>query len=143
MNLINLSVTQWVSAPPQKAFTRWMDAKAPGSFWHGGHRVILNPVVGGLFYVAVKHEGKIWPHFGRFLKLQRPRRAEYTWMSPATKGVESVVSVTFKARKKGTLITLRHSGVPDDKMGRQHKDGWTWILSMFAKQFAAKPSSKG
>jgi len=138
MKLTSITVRQLVSAPPKKAFDVWMDPKAPGSFWYGGYQVIHNPVVGGLFYVAVKHEGKIWPHFGRFLKLQRPRLAEYTWMSPATKGVESVVTVKFTPRKKGTMITLRHSDVPDDKMGRQHKDGWTWILSMFAQTLAAK-----
>jgi len=138
MKLTTLTVTQFISAPPEKVFDVWMDPKAPGSFWYGGHRVIHQPVVGGLFYVAVKHKGKIWPHFGRFLKLQRPRRAEYTWMSPATKGVESVVKVTFTPRKKGTLITLRHSGLPDDKMGRRHKDGWTWILSNLAEKFVPK-----
>jgi len=138
MKLTSITVRQWVPAPPKKVFDVWMDPKSPGSFWHGGHRVIYNPVVGGMFYVAVKHEGKIWPHFGRFLKVQRPRLAEYTWMSPATQGVESVVAVKFTPRKKGTLVTLKHSGLPADKMGRQHKDGWTWILSMLAQTMAAK-----
>jgi hypothetical protein len=28
--------------------------------------------------------------------------------------------------------------VPDDEMGRQHADGWTWILSMLAERFASR-----
>jgi len=29
-------------------------------------------------------------------------------------------------------VTLRHADVPDDSMGRQHKDGWTFILAAIA-----------
>jgi uncharacterized protein YndB with AHSA1/START domain len=89
--------------------------------------------VEGLFYLAVKHEGRTWPHYGRFLEIDRPRRVEYTWVSEATQGVESVVTVSLPARADGTEITLRQSGVPDDEMGRRHKDGWSWILSMLAR----------
>jgi hypothetical protein len=65
----------------------------------------VNPVVDGLFYLAVKHEGRTWPHFGRFVR-----------------------------------ITLHHSGVPDDEMGHQHKEGWTWVLSMLAERFVSGAS---
>jgi len=100
--------------------------------------------VDGLFYLAVKHEGRTWPHYGRFLQIERPRVVEYTWMSEATKGAESIVTVTMEARGDQTEVTLRHSGVPDDEMGRQHKDGWTWVLSALADALAVRrpaPSS--
>lgn len=51
----------------------------------------------------------------------------------ATKGAETIVSVTIEARGEKMELTLRHSGLPDDESGRQHKDGWTWILSRFAE----------
>jgi len=86
----------------------------------------------------VKHEGRTWPHYGRFLQLKRPRVVEYTWMSEATKGPESVVTVTMEPRGDETEVTLRHSGAPDDEMGRQHKEGWTWVLSALADAFAAR-----
>jgi hypothetical protein len=40
------------------------------------------------------------------------------------------------------VISIRRSrkiGVPDDEMGRRHKDGWTWILSKLAQRFDRKP----
>jgi hypothetical protein len=37
---------------------------------------------------------------------------------------------------------LRHAGVPDDEMGRRHKDGWTWVLSMLAERFVSAPVTK-
>ncbi len=99
--------------------------------------MILNPVVDGLFYFVVKHEGRTWPHYGRFLQIERPRLVEYTWMSEATKGAESIVTVTMEARGEETEVTLRHSGVPDDEMGRQHQEGWASVLSALAEGCAA------
>ena len=139
MKLINITVARTIPAPAQNVFDVWIDPKSPGGPWFGAERTILNPAVDGLFYFAVKHEGKTWPHYGRFLQIDRPRRVEYTWVSEATKGVESIVEVTFEARGDQTEVTLRHTGVPDDEMGQQHKEGWNWVLSMLAERFVAKP----
>jgi uncharacterized protein YndB with AHSA1/START domain len=138
MKLTDITVTRAIPAPPEQVFDVWMDAKSPGGPWFGSDRTIMNPVVDGLFYLAVSHEGRTWPHYGRFLAIDRPRRVEYTWVSEATKGVESIVAVSFESRGEQTEVTLRHTGVPDDDMGRQHKEGWTWILSMLAERFGKK-----
>lgn len=79
------------------------------------------------------------PHYGLFLLIERPHRMDYTWVSEATSGVESNVSLTSEPRGEQTDVTLCHSGAPDDEMGRQHKDGWTWVLSMLADRFASHP----
>ena len=139
MKLTNLTVARTIAAPADKVFDVWMDPKSPGGPWFGADRVIVNTVVDGLFYLAVKHEGRTWPHFGRFVQIERPGCVEYTWMSEATKGCESVVRVTFAANGEKTEVTLQHSGVPDDEMGRQHKDGWDWVLSMLAQRFEGAP----
>jgi uncharacterized protein YndB with AHSA1/START domain len=141
MNLTEVTVTRTIPAPAEKVFDVWIDPQSPGGPWFDAERVILNPVVDGLFYLAVKHQGRIWPHYGRFLQIDRPHRIEYTWMSEATKGAESVVALTFEARGDETEVTLHHSGVPDDEMGRQHKDGWAWILSALAEGLAARRSA--
>jgi hypothetical protein len=62
-------------------------------------------------------------------------------MSEATKGAESIVTVTMEAQAEQTLVTLRHSGVPDDEMGLQHQDGWAWVLSALAESFASQRSA--
>jgi uncharacterized protein YndB with AHSA1/START domain len=135
MKLIDISVSRAIPAPADKVFDVWMDPKSPGGPWFGADRVILNAVVDGLFYLAVKHEGRTWPHFGRFIAIERPRRVEYTWMSEGTQGVESVVTVTFEPQGEQTEVTLRHTGVPDDEMGRKHEQGWAWVLSKLAERF--------
>ncbi len=141
MNTVDLTVSRTIPAQAEDVFDVWMDPNSPGGPWFGTDLKIVNPVVDGVFYIAVKHEGRTWPHYGRFVRIDRPRHVEYTWVSEATKGLASFVAVTFEARGDQTEVTLRHSGVPDDAMGRQHKEGWTWVLSMLAERFAAQRST--
>lgn len=139
MHLIDLTVAHAIPAKPEEIFDLWLDADSPGGPWFGVERVLLQPVVDGLFYMAVKNEGRSWPHYGRFLRIERPRRIEYTWLSEATGGHETLVTVTFEPHGEQTTVTLHHAGVPDDERGRQHREGWSWMLSMLAQRFAARP----
>jgi uncharacterized protein YndB with AHSA1/START domain len=141
MKLTDITVARTIPAPAEKIFDVWLDQNSAGGPWFGADRIILNPVVNGLFYFAVKHEGRTWPHYGRFLRIDRPRQVEYTWMSEATKGAESIVNLTLDSRGDETEVTPRHSGVPDDEMGRQHKDGWAWVLSALADALASHRSA--
>jgi uncharacterized protein YndB with AHSA1/START domain len=138
MKLIDVTITRLIPAPVEDVFDVWIDPKSPGGPWFGAERLILNPVVDGLFYSAVKHEGRIWPHYGRFVRIERPHEVEYTWVSEATQGAESVVTVTFDPQGEHTEVTLRHTGVPDDEMGRRHEQGWAWVLSMLAERFVSR-----
>jgi hypothetical protein len=98
-------------------------------------RAIINLAVDGLFYHSVRHENRSWAHYGRFIRLERGRAIEHTWMSEGTRGLESVVTVTFDPRDRATEVTLRHANLPDDEMGRQHKDGWSWYMDVLVEKF--------
>jgi uncharacterized protein YndB with AHSA1/START domain len=141
MKLTDITVARTIPASIEKVFDTWMNPKSPGGPWFGAERVIWNPQVDGLFYIAAKNEGRSWPHYGRFIEIDRPRRVEHTWVSEATKGVESVVTVTLEPKAEQTEVTLRHAGVPDDEMGLRHQQGWTWILSMLAEALATRRSA--
>jgi hypothetical protein len=52
MNLTSVTVSQTIAAPAEKVLDVWMDPKSPGGPWFGAERVILNPVVDGLFYFS-------------------------------------------------------------------------------------------
>ena len=105
----------------------------------GGHRCSGHRGV-GLFYHVVKHEGRSWPHYGRFIRLDRGRAIEHTWVSEATRGLETVVTITLAPRGGTTEVTLHHANVPDDEMGRGHKEGWTWYLNVLAERFDKVPA---
>jgi uncharacterized protein YndB with AHSA1/START domain len=141
VNLTELKVARTVAATPETVFDLWMDTTAPGGPWYGASRLLIDAKVDGLFYFTVEFEGKTWAHYGRFIRIERPAGetagvAEYTWVSEATRGVESVVTVTFAPLGDETEVTLVHSNVPDDDMGRRHADGWTWMLNVLAERFS-------
>jgi uncharacterized protein YndB with AHSA1/START domain len=134
----DLTVSRTIPATPAEIYDVWVDPKSPGSPWFGTAKVILDAKVDGLFFHAMDHEGKRWAHYGRFVALERPQRIEHTWMSEATRGLDTVVTVTLEAKGASTHVTIHHAGVPDDAMGRQHAEGWGFMLSMLEKKFGKK-----
>ena len=134
----DLTLTRTVAATPAEVFDTWLDANSPGGPWFGTQRVILDAKVDGLFYHCVEHEGRAWAHYGRFIALDRPRRIEHTWVSDGTRGLESVVTLTFAPEGPATRVILKHSGVPDDDFGRQHGEGWAYVLGAIEARFAKR-----
>ena len=135
MKTCELTVTRVIPAAPEAVFDVWIDPKSPGGPWFGAHRVILDARVDGLFYLALGHEARIYPHYGRFVRIERPGLVEHTWMSEGTRGLESVVTVTMRASGDGTEVTLRQANVPDDEEGRKHEEGWGSALAALAERF--------
>jgi uncharacterized protein YndB with AHSA1/START domain len=133
-----LTLTRSIPASAAEVYDAWLDARSPGGPWFGCNRVILDAKVDGLFYHCVLHEGREWAHYGRFLALERPRRIEHTWVSEGTRGLESVLTVTFEPEGNKTRVTLRHTGVPDDDFGRQHGEGWNYVLGAIEERFAIR-----
>jgi len=78
MKTFDLTVSRMIHGSADEVFDVWLDPKSPGGLWYGVERAIINPVVDGLFYHVVKHEGRSWPHYGRFIRLEsRPRDRAY------------------------------------------------------------------
>ncbi len=131
-----LTLTRTIPASTEEVYDAWLDPSTPGGPWAGPGRAILQTQVDGLFYLCVDHEGREWAHYGRFTVLDRPRRIEYTWVSEATRGLESLVTLTFEHKGDKALVMLQHAGVPDDDFGHQHRDGWGGVLDAFGDLFA-------
>jgi uncharacterized protein YndB with AHSA1/START domain len=133
METIEVNVSVCVPPKPEQVFDAWLDPNASDGPWRGDGGRCLNPVVGGLFYWSDRHwsdqDGdREWGHYGRFLAIERPSRIAFTWMAEATRGLESVVTLTLIAFESGTRIELRHAGLPDDQAGHAHENAWARIL---------------
>ena len=133
-----LTVTRLIAAPPDEVYDVWIDPQSPGGPWFGPGRLIIDVKLDGLFNRIVEAGGRTFPHYGRFTVLDRPRKVEHTWMSEATRGLDTIVSTTFERDGDRTRVTLTHTGVPDDELGRQHAEGWTWVLSMLDERFSRR-----
>ena len=135
MKTSELTVSRTIPGAADKVFDTWLDPKSPGGLFFRVERSIVNPVVDGLFYFLVKHEGRLWPHYGRFIRLERGSAIEHTWVSEATRGLETIVTLTFAPCDGGTEVTLHHANLADDEIARGHKEGWTWSLNLLAEPF--------
>ena len=137
---MELTFNRTIPASPEETFDGWLDRTNPGTPWSVADKLILDPKVGALFYFHTAKSSGGFAHFGRFDVLERPRKMQYTWMSCFTRGLESVVTVTFQKKGEDTLLTLKHANLPDDEMGRRHEEGWNYFLGLLEKRFERKPA---
>jgi uncharacterized protein YndB with AHSA1/START domain len=57
----------------------------------------IDPRVGGRFHIDMMGQGQTFPHDGEYLRLERPRLIEFTWISKGTNQQRSVVSVELRS----------------------------------------------
>jgi uncharacterized protein YndB with AHSA1/START domain len=134
-------VTREISGKPREVFEAWINPRHRASPWskrNGIRKAIVNRAVGGLFYINMGPPMPLATHFGRFVRLDKPKLIEHTWASEGTLGAETQVRITLKANVGGTLFSLRHTGLPDAKSARAHEEGWGWIVGWLADGFSAQ-----
>jgi uncharacterized protein YndB with AHSA1/START domain len=132
-------VTREIEAKPREVFEAWTDPGHPASPWskrNGIRRVIMNRAVDGLFYINMGPPMPLPTHYGRYLRLDKPTLIEHSWASEGTLGAETRVRITLQANRKGTLFSLRHTGLRDAKNARAHEEGWGMIIGWLAEGFA-------
>ena len=130
---LELKFERTIQAPPDTVYNAWLNPKLPGNPWSMADKLLLNPEVDGFFYWLVDGVS----HYGRFTHVKPATRIRHTWVSPNTLGEESIITVTFRKKGAGTLMTMVHSDLPDTKAARSHEKGWNYFLDLFPKQFGS------
>lgn len=134
-----LTLTRTIPASPGEVYDAWLDPKVPCNPWHGSRKLDWKPKAGGLWYfLHVGDDDFQYPHFGRFVKLERPKKIQLDWMSYNTRGLESIVTATFHPKGHETQLTIHHANIPDDELGRAHEKGWAQLTALLEKKFAGK-----
>ncbi len=70
------------------------------------------------------------PHYGRFLKLDKNKFIQMTWVTGeiGTQGAETVVSIEFIEQGDQTLIKLSHSGFLNKQTMEGHNEAWPHVF---------------
>jgi uncharacterized protein YndB with AHSA1/START domain len=121
-----------IAARPETVF-RYFTDPARYRLWQGVDAE-LDARPGGLFRVEMTGQTHVFAR-GEFVEVRPPERIVFTWGWERLKGLpdemesvppgSSTVEVTLTPDGDGTILRLRHSGLPTAPAGIFHTDGWT------------------
>jgi uncharacterized protein YndB with AHSA1/START domain len=130
---LTVEVEHRVEASPETAFTYFTDP-AKHCRWQGVE-VTLDPRPGGVYAVALAPQ--VWIR-GEYLAVEPPHRLLLSWgvessigLPPTLEGVppgSSTVEFRFVPDGEGTIIRVRHTGLPREESRWSHGFGWNTYL---------------
>jgi len=129
----SLTVQREIAAPAEDLFDAWLDADSLGTWLKPSGvretRAETDPRVGGTFRIVMVDDESSIVHTGTYQEIDRPRRLVFTWSSPVTKFLDTVVTVTFQpSSNSSTVVEIHQVGLPDEEARASHHAGWSDAL---------------
>ncbi len=72
---------------------------------------------------------------GEFVEVRRPDTIVFTWGWAGSDDVppgSTTVEIVLEVAGQGTLLRLRHTGLPDESAAALHTEGWEMYLGRLA-----------
>jgi uncharacterized protein YndB with AHSA1/START domain len=125
---VELSVR--LEAPPEDVFAFLIEADRYVR-WQG-IKAELDPRPGGIFRVWMDEDVVA---SGEYLEVDPPNRVVFTWGWEGNDRVppgSTVVEFSLASDDGATLLSLRHSGLPDGQTAAMHEEGWRFFTGRLA-----------
>lgn len=119
-----------LDAPPEEVF-RYLTEPERYVRWQG-MKAELDPRPGGVYRVWMDANTVA---SGAFVEVEPPRRVVFTWRWEGNEGVppgSTTVELTLDADGDGTVLSLRHTGLPDGEAAAMHAEGWRHFTARLA-----------
>lgn len=129
-----VEVERRIAARPETVFSFFVDPERYRR-WQG-IEAELDPRPGGIFRVTVTGRSRTIMR-GEFVEIDPPQRLVFTWgweqFDGAPDGMKvepgkSTVEVTLVRDGDGTIVRLRHSGLPTEAALQFHSAGWNLTI---------------
>lgn len=148
-----LSITRVFDATAERVFDAWLDPAqfaqwiGPRSFQVKADLQLLEPRVGGKYRIYMKMPNGENTVGGVYKEIVRPTKLVFTWTwvkhsgdcgaAPtgvdSMAGLETLVTVTFRAIGKKTEMTLLHESLPNVEQREGHNKGWSSTFEQLAE----------
>ncbi|MCI0687418.1 MAG: SRPBCC domain-containing protein, partial [Sporichthyaceae bacterium] len=118
-----------VQAPPEIVFSYFTDPDRHRRWL--GRTATLDPRPGGIYQVEMNDNATVSGHFNL---VDPPSRLQFTWGFLGNDAIppgSSTVSITLTPSQGGTLLRLKHTGLPHPAL-TPHDHGWAGYLADLA-----------
>ena len=127
-NTVELQVR--LNAPPEEVFP-YLTEPERYIKWQGV-KAELDPRPGGVYRVWMDAN---MVASGTYVEIEPARRVVFTWGWEGNERVppgSTTVELTLEADGDGTVLSLRHTGLPDGEAAAMHEDGWRHFTARLA-----------
>jgi len=129
-----IEIERRIAARPETVFSFFVDPERYKK-WQG-IEALLDPQPGGAFHVTVTGRSRM-KVIGEFIEIDPPHRVVFTWGWEQFDGLpegmlvpprSTTVEVTLTEDGGGTILRLRHIGLPGDAALQFHSMGWNTTM---------------
>jgi uncharacterized protein YndB with AHSA1/START domain len=125
-----IEISERIEAPPEIVFSYFTDSARFVKWMGVGAELDARP--GGQYRIDVDGEHIA---IGEYREVDPPRRLVMSWGwegHPTVPPGSTTVEITLTPDRDGTMLRLRHLGLPSEAERRTHADGWVQYASRLA-----------
>jgi uncharacterized protein YndB with AHSA1/START domain len=125
-----LTIVRHIAARPAVVFDAMTSADGMAAWWGPDDGPVLvaesDPRVGGAYRVRFRTlDGNEHEARGTYLVVDPPRHARMTFRWEGRADAPSEIEITIEPEADGTRLTFVHSGLRDEAVRDDHREGWS------------------